>query len=101
MTKLPKFFLTVSLTAFAVGTIVCFGIENVPPSWMVAMPVGAVFFGLFLNAYLLQGEAARFDEEETQRKEKVTRGAIMHTPKREGTFASGRLQPRSAGIAAE
>ena len=54
MTKLPKFFLIVSLATFAVRTIVCLTNVNVHPSWMVALPLGAVFFGLFLNAYLLQ-----------------------------------------------
>ena len=66
MRKLPKFFLTVSLTAFAVGAVVCFTNINVHPSWMVALPAGAIFFGMFLNAYMLQEEAARFDEEAAQ-----------------------------------
>src|SRR5690348_2552629 len=63
MTKLPKFFLTISLACFAVGAVACFGNIEVHPSWMVSMPAGAIFFGLFLNAYVLQGEVAGFDEE--------------------------------------
>jgi hypothetical protein len=67
MTKLPGFFLAVSLTAFAVGAVVCFGNLNVHPSWAVAVPTGAIFFGMFLNAYMLQGEAVKFDEEAAKR----------------------------------
>ena len=63
MTKLPKFFLTISLASFALGAIVCLGDFNVHPSWAVALPTGAIFFGLFLIAYILQGEVAKYDEE--------------------------------------
>jgi hypothetical protein len=63
MTKLPKFFLTISLASFALGAVVCLGNLDVHPSWAVAVPAGAIFFGLFLNAYVLQGEVAKFDEE--------------------------------------
>jgi len=67
MTKLPKFFLTISLACFAVGAVVCLANIGVHPSWMVSMPAGAIFFGLFLNAYILQGEVAKFDEETQMR----------------------------------
>ena len=80
MTKLPKFFLTISLTCFAVGAVVCFGNIEVHPSWMVSMPAGAIFFGLFLNAYVLQGEVASFDEETLMR----IRIAANHTSKSGG-----------------
>jgi hypothetical protein len=63
MMKLPKFFLTLSLAAFATGMIACFGNVHWHPSWFVALPAGAIFFGLFLIAYVLQNETARFDEE--------------------------------------
>ena len=63
MTKLPKFFLIISLASFALGAVVCLGDFNVHPSWAVALPTGAIFFGLFLNAYILQGEVAKYDRE--------------------------------------
>jgi hypothetical protein len=63
MTKLPKFFLIVSLVSFALGAVVCVGDLDLHPSWAVAVPVGAIFFGLFLIAYMLQGEVAKFNEE--------------------------------------
>ena len=69
MTKLPKAFLAVSLTAFAVGSVVTFGSPEIPVGWTVGMPVGAIFFGLFLVTFMLQKEVARFDEEELRRLE--------------------------------
>jgi hypothetical protein len=67
MTRIPKVLLAVSLVAFAGGIVVSFGNAEVPLSWTVAMPVGAVSLGLFLVAFALQKEVARFDEEERAR----------------------------------
>jgi hypothetical protein len=67
MNRIPKLLLAVSLAAFAGGAVVTFGNAEVPPGWTVAMPVGAVFLGLFLVALTLQKEVARFDEEERAR----------------------------------
>ena len=102
MTKLPKFFLTVSLATFVVGTIVCFTDIDVYPSWMVALPLSAVFFGLFLNAYMQQGEMAIFDEEEARKRTPITRN-IADTPVRNPscavTLGSVQLRPEStAGL---
>ncbi|SRR6266581_1752711 len=62
MTKLPKFFLVVSVTAFAAG-FATISSNNLAPAWAVAMPIGAIFLGWFLIAFMLQNEAAQFDEE--------------------------------------
>ena len=62
MTKLPKFFLTVSVTAFAVA-FASVSSNNIAPAWSVAIPIGAIFLGLFLIAFMLQNEVAQFDEE--------------------------------------
>ena len=67
MTRIPKALLAVSLTAFAVGSVVTFGSSEIPVGWTVAMPVGAIFFGLFLLTFMLQKEVASFDEEERAR----------------------------------
>ena len=75
MTRIPKVLLAVSLTAFAVGGVVAFGNPEIPVGWTVAMPVGAIFFGLFLVTFLLQQEVARFDEEERARLELAERYA--------------------------
>ena len=75
MTRIPKVLLAVSLTAFAVGSVAAFGNPEIPVGWAVAMPVGAVGFGLFLVTFLLQQEVARFDEEERARLELADRYA--------------------------
>ena len=66
-------FLAVSLTAFAIGIVAAFGNPEIPVGWTVAMPLGAVSFGLFLVTFLLQQEVARFDEEERARLELAAR----------------------------
>ena len=73
MTRIPKALLAVSLTAFAVGSVVTFGSPDIPVGWTVAMPVGAIFFGLFLLTFMLQKEVASFDEEERARLELAER----------------------------
>jgi len=86
------------------GTIVCFTSVNVHSSWMVALPLGAVFFGLFLIAYLLQGEVARFDEEEARKRIPISRhiaGTPVRTSNSEATFASIQLRPESAVFTGE
>ena len=55
MTKTTKILLAISLTGFVFGAT---GIL-----WGFGMPVGAIFFGLFLISKLLEKEAALFDEE--------------------------------------
>ena len=74
MTKLPKFFLTVSVTAFAVG-FATVGSNNIAPAWAMAMPIGAIFLGWFLIAFMLQNEVAQFDEETRLRSELMKRRA--------------------------
>jgi hypothetical protein len=56
MTKWTKILLGISLTAFAIA---CTGML-----WGLALPLGAVFFGLFLIAKVLEKETALFDEEQ-------------------------------------
>ncbi len=75
MTRIPKVLLAVSLTAFALGIVAVFGNPEIPVGWTVAMPLGAVSFGLFLVTFLLQQEVARFDEEERARLDLADRHA--------------------------
>src|SRR2546423_495784 len=79
MTKLPKFFLTVSVAAFAVG-FATISSNNMAPEWAVAMPIGAIFLGWFLIAFMLQNEAAQFDEETHSRAELAKRHAPAAPP---------------------
>ena len=79
MTKLPKFFLTVSVTAFAVG-FATVGSNNIAPAWAVATPIGAIFLGWFLIAFMLQNEVAQFDEETRLHLELMKRHAPAVSP---------------------
>jgi hypothetical protein len=67
MNKLSKRLLAISLTAFFVGFVSVCGGDLIPVSLSVGMPTGAIFLGLFLVAYILQGEMAKFDAEEQSR----------------------------------
>jgi hypothetical protein len=67
MKTLPKIFLAVSAIGFLAGSIIDFGGINCSPSWTVAMPLGAVFLGLFMIWFMLGEEMAQFDEEEAGR----------------------------------
>jgi hypothetical protein len=63
MTTLPKVFLTVSAAGFAAGGIIDFSGFNVIPAVTVVLPLGAVFFGMFMIALMMEKEMAGFDEE--------------------------------------
>jgi hypothetical protein len=67
MTALSKILLTLSLTGFTAGSVIDFGGFNLNPSWTVALPLGAVFFGLFVISFMLEKEMAKFDEEEAKK----------------------------------
>jgi hypothetical protein len=71
MTKLSKILLAVSLAGFAAGGIIDFGGFKVIPAVTVALPLGAVFFGLALISYMMEKEMAKFDEEEAGKQELV------------------------------
>jgi hypothetical protein len=64
MTTLSKTLLAVSVAGFAAGSIIDFGGFSVNPSFTVALPVGAVFFGLFLISFMLEKEMAKYNKEE-------------------------------------
>ena len=59
MTTKTKIVLGVSLTAFSLSLTEAL--------WGIFMPVGAIFLGLFMNFFMLEKEAALFDEEQCLR----------------------------------
>lgn len=67
MTTLSKTLLAVSATGFAAGSIIDSGRFTFNPSWGGLLPVGAVYFGLFLISFMLEKEVAKFDEEESMK----------------------------------
>ena len=66
MTTLSRALLVVSVTGFVAGIIIDFGGLNLNPAWEVALPIGAVFFGLSLISVMLEKEVAKFDEDEAK-----------------------------------
>ncbi|MEJ0090130.1 MAG: hypothetical protein WDM80_10345 [Limisphaerales bacterium] len=71
MTKLTKILLVISLTASVTGGILDFGRFKINPSLTVMLPLGAVFFGMFLISFMMQKEMARFDEENAIKLEEI------------------------------
>lgn len=79
MTALSKTLLSVSVAGFVAGSIIDFGGLNLNPAWMVALPLGAVFFGLSLISFMLEKEMAKFDEEEAKKFELIRHDEASHT----------------------
>jgi hypothetical protein len=98
MRTLPKFFLTISISALVLGFIVTFSGAAFAPAWTMALPVGAVSLGLFLIAFMLQNETARFDEEERLKLKLAERAStlpkagltpVMQTPAEQFVIRAG------------
>ena len=66
MTTLSKTLLAVSVAGLAAGSIIDFGGFNPNPAWDVALPFGAISYGLFLISFMLEKEVAEFDEDEAK-----------------------------------
>jgi hypothetical protein len=64
MTTLSKILLVFSVIGFVAGSITDFSGFNFNPAWAVALPLGAVFYGLFLISFMLEKEMAKFDKDE-------------------------------------
>ena len=67
MTKPTKIFLGLALVGFVAGVWIDASGEPVDPKLTVVLPLGAVFFGLFLIFLVLQKEMAAFDREEAEK----------------------------------
>jgi hypothetical protein len=68
MTKTTKILLIVAIVAFGLGFTDIL--------WGVGKPIGAIFLGLFLISKILEKEAAKFDEDETQRSNVAAKAAL-------------------------
>jgi len=93
MKKLPKALLAVSVVSFVVGFFVTLTPVALPPAWMVAMPVGAISLGLFLIAFVLENETAKFDAEVAVAVERCSRQTREAAP---ADHADPRLHPSPA-----
>jgi hypothetical protein len=63
MTTLSKTLLAVAITGMAAGGILDFGGCKINPAWTVALPLGAIAYGMFLISFMLEKEVAGFDED--------------------------------------
>ncbi len=67
MNRLSKRLLAGCLVALGVGLYVS-SIRTLPPAlWALALPIGAVLYGLFLITYVFQREFAQSKREENER----------------------------------
>jgi hypothetical protein len=66
MTTSSKTLLAVSVTGLVAGSIIDFGRFNLNPAWTVALPFGAIAYGLFLISFMLEKEVAKFDADEAK-----------------------------------
>lgn len=69
MTVLSKIFLICSATGLVAGGVVYYCDVTTNPAWTVLMPLGAVFFGVFLINFMLEKEMAAFDAEQSKKME--------------------------------
>ena len=63
MTTLSKTLLGVTVTGLVAGSIIDLGGINLNPAWALALPFGAIAYGLFLISFMLEKEVAKFDED--------------------------------------
>ena len=93
MTTLPKICLAVSAAGFAAGGLIDFGGFNVVPAMTVVLPLGAIFFGIFMVALMMEKEMAKFDEETAGKLQLIECGAVTPAPARKSQpeFARGRV----------
>jgi hypothetical protein len=78
MTKLPKIFLVISLTAF----LAVFTEAGSSIGWGILKPLSAIFFILFFITNLVAKEMEKFEEEQRLRMTLAEQNSIAPTPKR-------------------
>ena len=63
MTKTTKILLAICITTSVLGGLLDFATIKIVPCLAVLLPLGAVFFGMFLISHMMEKEMAKFDEE--------------------------------------
>ncbi len=84
MATFPKIFLAISAAGFVAGGILDFGGFNLNPAAAVVLPLGAVFFGVFMIWNMMAKEMAAFDAEEAMKQPPVERAAVKSAPPGQG-----------------
>jgi hypothetical protein len=73
MAILTKILLAISSVASVAGGILDFGRFKINPSLTIMLPMGAVFFGMFLISFMMEKEMTKFDEENILKYERIRR----------------------------
>jgi hypothetical protein len=101
MKWLPKLFLAIAAVALPVGMYVSWSGAQLPPFWTAALPLGVISLGMFYITFVLQKEAARFDEEAREKNGLVGGNPVPASPaeakRAEPSRSSGKLEPKHAG----
>jgi hypothetical protein len=89
MATLTKKMLTLSIASFIIGLIFVTGIINVQSAAdsYVFLPLGAVFFGLFLIFKMLEKEAALYDDEHPLHPAPRTMAATVNEQPKNGGYS--------------
>jgi hypothetical protein len=82
MTTVSKTLLAFSVIGLVAGSIIDFGGFDLNPAWTVALPVGAIAYGLFLISFILEKEVAKFDEDEAKELQLIEDNYPASTPRR-------------------
>lgn len=64
MTTLSKALLTVAVGGLAGGSVIDYCDIKASPALAAVLPLGAIAFGLFLIVFMLEGEVAKYDQEQ-------------------------------------
>jgi hypothetical protein len=98
MTIFTKTLLAASLIGFILGGVIDFSNLTTNPTWTVAMPLGAVFFGLFLISYMLQKEMAEFDREEALKLQLVAHETPEPAPRQKTSDSTAKVRLKEKTI---
>ncbi len=69
------------MTGFVVGGVLDFGGFKINPVWTVALPLGAIAYGMFLISFMLEKEVAKFDEDEARELQLIKDSYATPAPK--------------------
>lgn len=80
------------MTGFVAGGIIDFGGFNLNPASSVVLPLGAVFFGLFMIWNMMAKEMTAFDAEKAVKPQSADRPAIALAAHENPVMRPGGLQ---------
>ena len=66
MTTISKTILAASVTGLVAGGIIDYSGFHLDAAWAAVLPLGAIFYGMFLISFMMEKEVAKFDEDEAK-----------------------------------